>query len=126
MGLESGTWVDDLNSSWPLGTDPKSQGDNHFQLIKSVLKNAFTNRTRKFSTPSSFSVAAGTTSVLSTYDNLIAVCNTGSGNITLNLPSLVSGDAGWCLYVQKQTTDANTIFLVPPSGTINGFTKVRR
>ena len=39
MGLETGTWIEDLVPANPLGTDPKSQGDDHIQLIKSVLQN---------------------------------------------------------------------------------------
>ena len=39
MGLETGDTINDLNENWPLGTDPKAQGDNHIRLIKSVMKN---------------------------------------------------------------------------------------
>lgn len=38
MGLETGTTIASLNASWPLGTDPKSQGDDHLRLIKSVIR----------------------------------------------------------------------------------------
>jgi len=38
MGIESATTVAGLNASWPLGTDPKSAGDNHLRLIKSVMQ----------------------------------------------------------------------------------------
>ena len=42
MGLESGTYLNDLVSSNPVGaTDAKSQGDNHLRLIKSVLQASF-------------------------------------------------------------------------------------
>ena len=39
MGLETGSVIADLNENWPLGNDPKSQGDDHIRLIKSILKN---------------------------------------------------------------------------------------
>jgi len=39
MPLESGTTIADLNASWPTGGDPKSEGDDHLRLIKTVLKN---------------------------------------------------------------------------------------
>lgn len=39
MGLETGNEIADLNSNWPLGSDPKAQGDDHIRLIKRVLKN---------------------------------------------------------------------------------------
>lgn len=41
MALETGTYVADLNTANPTSTDPKSQGDDHLRLLKSVLKNTF-------------------------------------------------------------------------------------
>lgn len=39
MGLESGSFVNDLVITNPIGaSDPKSQGDNHLRLLKTVLK----------------------------------------------------------------------------------------
>lgn len=43
MSLETGNWISDLNSSNPLGSDAKSQGDDHLRLVKTVLKNHFPN-----------------------------------------------------------------------------------
>lgn len=42
MGLEVGTFVNDLVITNPVGaTDPKSQGDDHLRLLKTTLKNTF-------------------------------------------------------------------------------------
>jgi len=41
MALEQGTYIEDLIPTNPLGTDPKSQGDDHLRLIKYVLKQSF-------------------------------------------------------------------------------------
>ena len=60
-----------------------------------------------------------------TDDNQTIFCDTTAA-FTLTLPTLASSDAGWCIYVLKTTTDANPVWIAPPSGTINGFTKVRR
>lgn len=38
MGLETATTIEELNDTWPLGSDNRSQGDDHIRLIKSVLK----------------------------------------------------------------------------------------
>ena len=38
MGLEIATRIADLDAAWPLGTDPRSQGDDHLRLIKGVMK----------------------------------------------------------------------------------------
>ncbi len=46
MGLETGTYVDDLISTNPIGgSDFLSEGDNHLRLIKSVLRNSFPGQT---------------------------------------------------------------------------------
>lgn len=41
MALEAGTSIADLNAANPTPGDPKSQGDDHLRLIKSILKLSF-------------------------------------------------------------------------------------
>jgi hypothetical protein len=43
MGLETGTYINSLNASNPVGTDAKSAGDDHIRLVKSTIKNTFPN-----------------------------------------------------------------------------------
>lgn len=43
MGLETGTYISDLNSANPTATDVKSEGDDHLRLIKSTVKATFPN-----------------------------------------------------------------------------------
>lgn len=44
MGLESGTYIDSLNESWPIGSeDTVSQSDDHLRLLKTTIKNTFPN-----------------------------------------------------------------------------------
>ena len=38
MGLESADDFTELNPAWPLGSDPKSQGDDHLRLIKGAMQ----------------------------------------------------------------------------------------
>lgn len=45
MSLETGTYISDLVSTNPTSTDPKSQGDDHIRLIKSLIKATFANIT---------------------------------------------------------------------------------
>ena len=45
MGLETGTYIDSLNSSNPGATDSVAQGDDHIRLIKSTVKATFPNLT---------------------------------------------------------------------------------
>ena len=41
MGLEAGTYINDLVVTNPLGSDQQLQGDDHIRLIKTALKNTF-------------------------------------------------------------------------------------
>lgn len=43
MGLETGTYISDLVSTNPLGSDAKSTADDHLRLIKSCVKATFPN-----------------------------------------------------------------------------------
>lgn len=43
MGLETATYISDLNSSNPTAGDLKSQGDDHIRLVKSTVKATFPN-----------------------------------------------------------------------------------
>ncbi len=43
MPVESVNGVQDLNPSWPLGSDPKSSGDEHIRNTKSAIKASFPN-----------------------------------------------------------------------------------
>ena len=43
MAIETATYLTDLVSANPPGTDPLSQADDHIRLIKGVLKNTFPN-----------------------------------------------------------------------------------
>jgi len=48
VAVESATYLNDLNTSYPPGTDPRSQGDDHLRLIKNVLKTTFPSVTGVF------------------------------------------------------------------------------
>lgn len=124
MGLESGTFVDDLVITNPPGGDDKRQGDDHLRLIKTVLRNTLKRASKAFFLPSSVSKSANYT-VLDTDENLTIQCDTTSA-FTLTLPTLDGSRAGWLINVVKTTADMNPVFIAPASGTIGGFTKIRR
>lgn len=68
MGLESATYISQLDASNPLGSDPKSQGDDHLRLIKAAIKATFP----------AFGAAALASSNLQ-IDKIIGVINVNSG-----------------------------------------------
>lgn len=43
MTVETATYINGLNASYPASGDQKSEGDNHMRLIKSTLKASFPN-----------------------------------------------------------------------------------
>lgn len=51
-GLESVTHIQDLNASWPLGSDLASTSDDHIRNIKSALKTDFPNFNGTYSSAS--------------------------------------------------------------------------
>ena len=62
MALETVAHIDDLDASNPLGTDARSQGDNHIRNIKTALKADFPNVDAACNpTPTEFNVLAGVT-----------------------------------------------------------------
>lgn len=124
MPLEAATFTDDLDVANPTSTDTKSQGDDHLRLIKTTIKNSIKRVTRAFYIPNTVTKNVNY-SVVASDDNKTIVCDTTVA-FTLTLPTLVASDAGWCVYVQKSTTDVNPVWIAPPSGTLNGFTKIRR
>lgn len=85
MGIESATTIAELNAAWPLGTDMKSEGDNHIRLIKEVLQS---DAVRKDGS----SVISGT----------LTVSNPG-GSLRLNNSDLGANLANWSLDVSQAT-----------------------
>jgi len=43
VGLETASFIADLNAAWPLATDERRQGDNHLRLLKACLQAQFPN-----------------------------------------------------------------------------------
>lgn len=65
MGLETGTFISDLVITNPTTTDKRREGDDHFRLIKSVLKNTFPNADGAINpTVAEFNFLVGVTSLI--------------------------------------------------------------
>lgn len=130
MGIESATYIQDLDTSLPGATDLRSQGDDHLRLLKTVLKTTFTGATRVYQIPGVLSKTADYT-VVKADGEATVYCTTAAGACTFTLPSLVALDAGWKINFIKTNSGANPMFIAPPSGTINsggisGLAKARR
>lgn len=114
MSLETGTYISDLNTSNPTALDPRSEGDDHLRLIKTVLKNTFPSLFGAVTltaaqinaqvpvgtlldfagsaAPSGFLLCDGSAVSRTTYAGLFAVVGTtwgaGDGSTTFNVPDL--------------------------------------
>jgi len=120
MGLETGTFIDDLVPSNPVGpSDPKSQGDDHLRLLKSVLQNTFPNAGKAFRFPG-FLFRNANYTILAADQNSLISASGALTNITLTLPTLAAGDDGWSVYVYRaDNIIANSVTI---AGTINNVT----
>jgi microcystin-dependent protein len=118
MALEVSTFISGLTAAWPTTTDLKSQGDDHLRLIKSVLQSTFPNASKALYFPVA---TVGTAAVvLAASDmNRIVMLGTASGDLTVSLPTLAAGDAGWSCEIMKTSIDTNGIMVSPASGTIS-------
>lgn len=116
MSLESGSFIQDLVDTNPSSTDFRRQGDDHLRLIKSVLRSTFPNADKAFRFADAVVKTADYT-LQSTDENMLVCGDTTSGAITLTLPTLASGDAGWAAYLCKSDTTVNEVTI---NGTVNG------
>lgn len=119
MGLEVSTYISGLTPSWPPSGDPKSQGDDHLRLLKSVLQNTFPNASGPVYFPKG--EASAVTMVLDITDqhNIISITTTG-GDIAVTLPSgFTTTNAGWACEIMKTSADTNGVMVSPASGTIS-------
>lgn len=93
MGLETGTYLNNLVETNPLTSDAKSQGDDHLRLIKSVLKATFPGMAGRISRVQSKS----STYTVATTDNLSVINATTA--LTLNLPAAATVGNGFSVAV---------------------------
>ena len=100
MGLETATTIPELNALWPLGTDPKAQGDDHLRLIKSVMQS------------DAFSQSD---------DNTITGDNTYSGEQTIDGNAIFNGDATFNGNIIGITSSPKQNLIVNGGHTINQY-----
>ena len=121
MGLETGSFVDDLVSTNPLGTDDKSVGDDHLRLIKKVLKATFIGATRPFHFPAAGAAKTDAYTILLTDENGLVRGNVSGGGFTITLPLGSSVFAGYEVTAMKSDSSANVLLVDGNGGeTING------
>lgn len=125
MGLETGTFIDDLVATNPLGTDQKLQGDDHLRLIKSVLQATFPSADqafplKRYNTPA---VKTGVYTVVAADDGSLIRVDATSGAIIVTLTAAATLGAKFLTRIKKIDGSANTV-TVDANGaeTIDGAT----
>lgn len=103
MALESVIHIDDLDANNPLGTDSRSQGDDHIRNIKSALKTDF---------PNIDSPVTASPTELNVLDGVTAGTVTASKGVVVDASSKVD-----IWNVDNLTIDGNT--LTANTGAIN-------
>ena len=97
MALETGNYINDLNITYPTSADPKSQGDDHLRLIKSILKktiNGFSGAVLLTATDTGTASAHVLTpsTVLPSYTPMLCLlympATTNTGAVTVNVSGL--------------------------------------
>jgi len=92
MGLEAASFLNDLVTTNPAGTDGKSQGDDHLRLLKTVLKATFPGMTAANSFDAttnnivinSTDAGAGAGPIIDMYRNTTGAANDELGRIIFN------------------------------------------
>lgn len=122
MSLESGSFIKDLVSTNPEGTDPKSQGDDHLRLIKAVLKSQFSGFTLgkpiglsedmiNFLGGAGSSQGAANLDVVMGYTRIIGINSGMTGNLP---PGWLIGDM--CLNIAYSSTIVYQVYFTRASG----------
>lgn len=94
MGLETGTYIDSLVATNPLGTDSKKQGDDHIRLIKSTLLATFPNITGAVTpTHTELNYVDGVTSAIQTQIDAKLDLNVSATQKLLGRDTAGAGDA---------------------------------
>lgn len=112
MPLESATYLASLVASNPPGTDPRSQGDDHIRLLKSVLLATFPGLGGAFQRLQAKAIPF--TPALNDNSSLFDV--TGGSAVTLSTGATYGN--GWCVGFRA----TGTAVVITPTGpsTING------
>lgn len=105
MGLETATYLNDLNIANPDGGDAKSQGDNHIRMIKETLKNTFPGLAGRYSRV--VSKSAGYT-VVATDNTVVFDC---TADLTLALTAVASIGNGF--YFMVRPASGKTVIIDP-------------
>lgn len=115
MGVESATYINDLDSALPAGGDAVSQGDDHLRLLKAVAKATLPDASRPYRLPAmSLLTADRTISDTATAQNIF-----GASEDVLTLAANTTYEVEGMIIIDRSAgTTAHTFgFLFDAAGT---------
>lgn len=120
MTIESASYLNDLNTSYPQAGDPRSEGDDHMRLLKTVLKSTLPYMGGPLHKIQG-GLSGSQTPSATVHNTTLFVF---SGNGTLNLPAVATVGNGWSCGVYAPsgvtvTIDPNGAELINGNGTIS-------
>ena len=148
MGVETATYIDDLDATQPAAGDNFSQGDDHLRLIKATIKATFPNVTGALSpTHTELNFVDGATSNIQTQINTLStfigepytwvsktaaysasqgdaiLADTSGGAFAITLP--LSPAVGYTVRIVDVagTFDTDNLEVNPNGGKINGLSE---
>lgn len=117
MGLESATYIEDLNVANPADGDGKSQGDDHLRLIKAAIKTTFPGLGGRFARVQGKTAGYN----LAASDNSTIIHFTGAGPYTLGSAAVATLGNGFVAVIANLSSGLVTID-PNASETVNGAT----
>lgn len=115
MALETGTYISDLVSTNPVGTDTLDKADDHLRLIKSTVKATFPNITGPVTLTQAQLNAAARTDTANTFTANQIIEVTDNTNAALRVTQLGTGEA---LRVEDSSNPDSTPFVVTAAGDV--------
>jgi len=126
MGLETGTYISDLNASNPASGDAKSQGDDHIRLVKSTILATFPNVTgavTKTHTQINALAASGANADITSLSTITNLGNTSANHIAIRSDGRVGiGDTTPTYKLVVSNAGANGLEIDPVTGAGSGTT----
>jgi hypothetical protein len=124
MALESATYISQLNASDPTANDPRSQGDDHLRLIKSVLQTTFPNASGAIYFPIIVDTKTADYTIVAPSDGgKIIPFDCSSGAVTATLPTVGLFD-GFSIQLLKSDFGPNDVTISGNGKTVNGLSSI--
>lgn len=124
MGVETATYVSDLDAALPAATDQESQGDDHLRLIKATGKTTFPNASKPFRFPVTSADKTGGYTVVTTDENSLIPCDATSAAFTVTL--IAAPNDGFRVALKKVDGSVNRVTIDGDSSdTIDGATTIK-